>query len=77
MDENRYRDLVKFLVSPVLNRKWQKWITEETDSKKKKIGKTNFRAIAIGTVQGFKYRMGSFIKKFSKTDRKRPIRLQD
>ena len=68
MDENRYRDLVKFLVSPVLNRKWQKWITEETDSKKKKIGKTNFRAIAIGTVQraGFQVQNGQLYKKVFK-----------
>ena len=51
MDENRYRDLVQFLQSNKLKRTWPKWINEEIDSKKKKVAKTNFRAIANGTVQ--------------------------
>ena len=51
MDENRYRDLVNFLQSPVHKRIWPKWITQVKDSQKKRNVKTNFRAMANGTVQ--------------------------
>ena len=69
MDENRYRDLVEFLESPVGKRKQPKWVAAETDSKKKKIGKTNLGAIAIGTVQraGFQVQNGQLYKKVFKS----------
>ena len=68
MDENRYRDLVNFLQSPVHKRIWPKWITQVKDSQKKRNVKTNFRAMANGTVQraGFMVQNDQLYKKVFK-----------
>ena len=68
MDETRYQELVTFLESPSGSRTWPSWVIRETDQKKRKMMKCNFRALAVGTAQraGFTVQSGSLYKKVFK-----------